>query len=107
MRVIGRAVDQFGADQIGELWRQLFGNQDAPAQCGSPRIGKGQVGFYHGFAVPRRQHAEAVRQVFDRDLGAQLVETELGGETLRQRARAVDQEAAAMAGRCLGDEEIR
>ena len=50
-------------------------------------------------AIPGREHAETVRQIFDRDLGAQLVEAELVGERLRQRARAVDQETAAMAGR--------
>ena len=43
---------------------------------------------------------------FRPDLGAQLVETEFVGKALRQRARAIDQEAAAMAGRGLGDQEI-
>ena len=79
----------------------------SPAQCCVARIGERQIGLDRRIAVPRREHAETVRQIFDRDLGAQLVETELVGKGLRQRARAIDQEAAAMAGRCFGDQEIR
>ncbi len=70
------------------------------------RIGERQIWFHEGIAIPGRDHAETVRQIFDRDLGAQFVETELVGEALRQRARAVDQETAAMAGRRFGDQEI-
>ena len=71
-----------------------------------PRIGKSQIGLHRRLAVPYRQHAHAVGDVLDRDLGAQLVEAELVGEVLRQRAGRVDQEAAAMAGRGFGDQEI-
>ena len=106
MRLIGVTVDEVGADQIGDLLLQLFGHENAPAERLVPRIGKGQIGLHGGLAVPYRQHAEAVGEVFDRDLGAQLVEAELVGKPLRQRARRIDQEAAAMAGRRLGDQEI-
>ena len=70
------------------------------------RIGEGQIGLHRRIAVPCRDYAETVGQIFDRDLGAQLVEAELVGEALRQRAGAIDQETAAMAGRGLGDQEI-
>ena len=106
MRVIGGAVDQFGADQIGGLLREFLRDQNPPAERGVARIGEGQIGLHRGLAVPGREHAEAVGQIFDRDLGAQPVEAELVGEALRQRARAVDQEAAAMAGGRFGDQEI-
>ena len=71
-----------------------------------PRIGKDQIGLRGRLAIPYRHHAKVVGQVFDRNLGAQLVETELVGEALCQRAGSVDQEAAAMASRRFGDDEI-
>ena len=107
MGFVGGAVDQIGADQVGDLLREFLGNEYAPAERGVARIGKRQIGHHGGIAVPGREHAEAVGQVLDRDLGAQPVEAELVGERLRQRARAVEQEAAAMAGGRFGDQEIR
>ena len=74
--------------------------------AGMPRVGESKIGFHCGLAVPDREHAEVLGEVLDRDLGAQLVEAELVGKRLRQRARAVDQEAAAMAGGRFGDQEI-
>jgi hypothetical protein len=53
-----------------------------------------------------RLHAHSIGDVLHRDLGAQLVEAELVGEVLRQRAGRIDQETAAMAGRDFGDQEI-
>ncbi len=106
MGVIGCAIDQIRADQIGDFLCELLGDKNPPAERGVARFGECQIGLYCKIAIPRREHAETVRQIFDRDLGAQFVETELVGESLRQRARAVDQEAAAMAGRRLGDQEI-
>ena len=106
MRIIGGAVDQVRADQIGGLLREFLRHQNPPAERGIARIGERQIGLHGGIAVPCREHAETVGQIFDRDLGAQLVETELVGEALRQRARAIDQEAAAMAGGGFGDQEI-
>ena len=86
MRVIAGAVDQLRADQPRELLRKLLRHQDPPAERRVTRVGERQIGFHGGLAVPRRHHAETVGQVLDRDLGAQLVEAELVGETLRQRA---------------------
>ena len=95
--LIGRAFDEFCADQVGDFLLQLFGTRIA-AQRLVARIGEGQIRPDGRIAVPRREHPETVGQVFDTDLGAQLVEAELVGKRLRQRARAVDQEAAAVAG---------
>ena len=106
MRLIGVTVDEVGADQVGHLLLQFFGNENAPAERIVARVGEGEIGLHGGLAVPYRQYAEAVGEVFDRDLGAQLVEAELVGEALRQRARRIDQEAAAMAGGRLRDQEI-
>ena len=106
MRVIGGAVDQLGADQVGDFLCEFRWNKDPPAQRCLRGIGERQIGLHGGIAVPCREHAETVREIFDRDLGAQFVEAELVGKALRQRPRAVDQEAAAMAGRCFGDQEI-
>ena len=106
MRLIGVRLDKLGADDVGHLLLQLFRDQDAPAEHGMARIGKGEVRLHGGLAVPGRQHAHAVGEVLHRDLGAELVEVELVGEALRQRTGQVEQEAAAVAGRGLGDEEI-
>ncbi len=103
MRVIGGAIDQIRANQIGDFLRELHWCKNPPAEGCVARIGERQIGLHGGIAIPRREHAGIVRQIFDRDLGAQLVEAELVGESLRQRARAVDQETAAMAGGGFGD----
>src|SRR6266576_4482253 len=105
--LIGSAVDQLGANQIGGLLRERLGHKNTPAEDGVARIGECQIRRYSGMAVPSREHAKTVRQILDRDLGAQFVEAKLVRERLRQRARAVDQEAAAVAGRRLGDQKIR
>ena len=106
MGLIGVAVDELGADQIGHLLLEIFGHENAPTQRFMPRIGERQIGLHRRLAVPHGQHAHAVGDVLHRDLGAQLVEAELVGEVLRQRAGRIDQEAAAMAGRGFGDQEI-
>src|SRR5262249_53466053 len=71
-----------------------------------PRIGERKIGLHRGLAVPGRDHAHVVGKVLDRDLGAQLVKAELVGKVLGQWPRAIDQEAAAMAGWCLRDQEV-
>ena len=107
MRLIGGGIGELRADQIGDLLRELFRDQNPPAERCVAGIGEGQIGLHGRHAVPGREHAEAIGEILDRDLGAQFVEAELVGERLRQRARAVDQETAAMAGRRLGDQKIR
>jgi hypothetical protein len=56
-------------------------------------------------AVPDREHGEDFGQVLDHDLGAQLVEIEPLHQCRRERARAVEEEAAAIGGRRLGQEK--
>ncbi len=106
MGLIVGAVDEFGADQIGNLLLEFFGNEDTPAERVVARIGECKIRPHRGFAAPDRQHAEAVGEILDRDLGAQLVEAKLGCKSRRQRTRGIDQKAAAMAGRGLGNQEI-
>jgi hypothetical protein len=91
------------ADQVGDFARapraQEYASRGLVALDRRTRIRCG--------ASPSQAASTApVRQIFDRHLGAQSVKP-LVGERLRQRARAVDQEAAAVAGRRLGDEKIR
>jgi hypothetical protein len=106
VRLIDRTIDQIRADQAGGLLHEWLGDENPPAQCGVARIGECEIGFHRGIAVPRGQDAKIIREILDRDLGAQPVETELVGKVLRQRARAIDQEATgAIAG--LRDQEIR
>jgi len=40
VRFVGRAVGETGADEVGDLLRQLLGCQDAPAQFSIPGIGR-------------------------------------------------------------------
>ena len=51
-------------------------------------------------------HAERLGQILDDHLGAQLVEIEPLDKRRGERARAIEEEAAAVAGRRLGDDEI-
>src|SRR5260370_7751192 len=92
MRVIGGAIDQIRANQIGDFLRELHWCKNPPAERGVARIGERQIGLHGGIAIPRREHAEIVRQILDRDLGAQLVETKPFRQALRQRARPVPPE---------------
>ena len=41
--LIGGFIDEIGADQIGDLLLQLFGNQDAPAERFVARVGEGKI----------------------------------------------------------------
>ncbi len=107
MSLKGSAVDQLRADQIGDFLRERLGHKKTPAEGWVARIGEGQIRGYGRLAVPGREYAKTVRQILDRHLGAQFVEAKLVGEGSRQRAGAVDQEAAAVAGRRLGDQKIR
>ena len=106
MGLIDRVTDEVGADQAGGLRREFRRDQDALPEFFAARIGKCQVRLDAGLAVPHREHAKTGRQIFHNGLGTQLVEAELVGERLRQCARAVDQEAAAMTGWGFGDQEI-
>jgi len=45
MRVIGRTIDQLGADQVSDLLRELFRDEDSPTERWVARIGKRQVGL--------------------------------------------------------------
>src|SRR5262249_24940278 len=56
--------------------------------------------------VPDRQHAECLRQVLGNDLGPELVEVEPLRESRSERARAVEEEAAAIGRLGLRHDEI-
>ena len=56
--------------------------------------------------VPDRHHAERLRQILDDQLGAQLVEVEPLHQRGSERARAVEEEAAAVGGLGLDRDEI-
>lgn len=93
-------------DQIGQLLFEVFRDQDAIAEVFIAWIGEGEIGLGRWLAVPGREHAEILGQVFHRDLGPQLVEFQLGGEAVGKRLRAIDQEPAAMTGRRFRDQKI-
>jgi hypothetical protein len=78
----------------------------ALAERRQPRVGKYQAVFGRADAVPYRHHAEHLGQVLADHLRAELVEVELLDECRRQRPRAIEEEAAAILGRRLGDDAV-
>ena len=72
MGVVGGAVDQLRADQVGDLLLELFGHQNPPAERRVARIGEGQIGLDGRIAIPGREHAETVGQIFDPTLARSL-----------------------------------
>src|SRR5579863_9063154 len=106
MGLVGRAVEHLRADQIGGLLREFLRKENSKTECGMARIGECKVGLDRGLAVPHREYAEVVGEILDLDLGAQFVEAELVGKSLRERPWAIDQKTTAVAGRRLGDQKI-
>src|SRR6185437_7670247 len=106
VRLIGGAADKLRADQAGRLWRKIGGDENPQAQLGVTWIGEGEIWLQGHLTIPRGEYTEAVGKIFDADLGAQSVEGEFVGKRLRKRFRAINQKAAAMSGRRLGDQEI-
>jgi hypothetical protein len=104
--LVGRTVDHLRSDQVSGFLRQLFGEEYAKAKPGIARIGEGEIRFHRSLAVPCREHAETTGEIFDRDIGAQPIETEVIRKALREHFRAIDQKAAAVTGRRLGDQEV-
>src|SRR4029453_2950967 len=71
--LIGGAVDQLRANQVGDFLRERLGHKNTPSEDWAARIGECQIRRYRGIAIPSREHAKTVRQILDRDLGAQLI----------------------------------
>ncbi len=78
----------------------------ARAQIAEAGVAVAQAVFGGGGAVPDREHAERLGQVLDDDLGAQLVEIEPLHQRRRERARAIEEKAAAVGGGRLRQDEI-
>ena len=98
MRLVGGGVDDLRAEIGGRLRRHVRRQHDAHAQRREPRIGVAQAVFGRADAVPDRHDAEAVGEILDRGLGAQLVEIELLDEGRGERARTIEKEAVARPG---------
>ena len=78
------------------------------APAGADRHSSGQScrAALRAVAVPGGEHAEHRGQILDDDLRAQFVDIEFGNQSDAKRARHVEEEAAAVLGRRLGDDEI-
>ena len=107
--IVGR-IDQFGVDEPGQLLLEFRRRQDAEAELVVARIGEGngqlRFGLRRKRAVPCGEDAEAIGQIFDHNLGPELVEFHFVGEALGQRLRTVDQETATLVSGRLRDQEI-
>src|SRR5262249_9302979 len=103
---VGRAVNEFGANQTGNLLFQVLRHQNTPTQPAVTRIRKGDVRPSSRLAFPGGEHTEGLGEILDSYLCPQLVEAQLVRERSSQGVRAVKQEAAAMCGRCFCDQEI-
>ena len=106
MGLVGGRIDEFGTEVGGGLLRQMRRQHHPQAKLRQSRIGIDQAVFGVRRAVPHRQHAQHLRQILGDHLGAQLVEIEPLHQRTRQRARTVEEEAAAVGGRRLGYDAI-
>src|SRR5207245_8958256 len=52
MRLVGAAVDQVRADKLCDFWREVFRNENAPAETFLARVGEGEIRLDGGLAVP-------------------------------------------------------
>ena len=99
MRLVVGGIDQRRA----ELGRGLARRDAAAIMQRHPSAGRrgsaiAQAESGRAGAVPDRQHAERLGQILDDHLGAQLVEVEPLHQRRRQRARAIEEIAAAVLG---------
>ncbi len=62
MGLVFGGIDQLGADEIGQLLLEIFGDQDASSRARIiARIGERKVRLRRELAVPGREHAEMSR----------------------------------------------
>ncbi len=62
--IIGGAIHEIGADQIGDFLLKFRRHKGSPAQRRVAWIGEGEIWLYDGIAIPRCEHAETVGQIF-------------------------------------------
>ena len=86
----------------GKMRRQ----HHAQAERRQPRIGIAQAKFCRAAAVPGGEHAEHRGEIFDDHLRAEFVDVEFGNQCDAKRPLHVEEEAAAILRRRLGDDEI-
>jgi len=78
----------------------------AQPQRWKTRVAVAQAVFGDHAAVPDCEHAERLGQILDDELGPQLIEVEPLHEGRGERARAIEEKAAAVGGRRLRQDEI-
>jgi len=106
VRLVGLCLEQLRAEVGCGFLGQMRRQHHALAKRRQPRVGVDQTVFGRARAVPDRHDAQHLGQILADRLGAQLVEVELLDEARRKRPRAIEEEAAAVRGRCLGDDAI-
>src|SRR5262249_17980704 len=106
MSLVGRRVDELGAQVGCRLAGKVRRQHAAQAQGRKPRTLVAQTIFGGGIAVPDREHTEYIGQVLDYDLGPELVEVEPLQHRRRKRARAIQEEPAAVGSWRLHQDEI-
>ena len=78
----------------------------ARSERGQTWVGIAKPVFGLPRALPERHHAENLGEIFDDDLGTQLVEVEAVDQRFAERARAIEKEVAAVCGRRLGHDHV-
>ena len=107
VRFVFAGLDNRRAKLGGRLGGAMRRQHDAQPECGQARIGVAEADAGRAVAIPCRQHAKDLGQIFDDHASAQLVEVELVDHRFGERARDVEEEAAAIARRRLSNDEIR
>ncbi len=106
VRLVGLRLDQRGAEVGRRLLGKMRRQHHPRTEGGQARIGIDQAVIRDPLAIPQRQHAQRLREILDRDGRAQLVEIQLVDQGFCERARAVDEKAAAVRGRRLGHDAV-
>ncbi len=106
MHVVFLILEERGAEVRCGFSRKVRRQHAAQPECRQARVRVAQAVLGLGRAVPYRHHAEHGGEILADHLGAQLVEVEPVDERDGERARAVDEEAAAVLGRRLGHDHV-
>src|SRR5262249_35143072 len=98
MGLVRGGINELGAEirrrGAGEVRRQ----HAARAELGQTRVGDAEAVVRGAAAIPDRQYTQGLGQILDDHVGAQLVEVEPLHQGRRQRAWAIEEEAAAVGG---------